>query len=1198
MKREIISFKIFVVLFLLNTSVGSVTAQEWYKLTDTSFVNHFIGDEPDSDDFKWTGEDWANQVITQSDMLNITNFGRKYANINLEFTSQTINISNNPVVYFEAQCTDTVTMQMRLIDTDGGSSWGQFTVKFSDNPDFVTYEIPVNISWANLEKIKKLNFSRAGLETVDCDVQFRYLALGTTKYAELGQYKLEAHSTVGGTVELNPPGGMYESGTEVTLTAMADADYQFDGWIGAYSSTDSEILITMDSHKDITANFSPEGQSNSAPNYYVAQNHSDASDENPGTFELPFLTIQKAATVAQAGDTIFIREGTYRETISPVNSGTAIKPIVYMPFANEKVTISGTQVITGWSKHEGNIYKAPMAANFFESEVNMTDQVFVDGQMMNLARWPNTSLNLSYPVKAVTNKFISKTREGNVTTGVMEDEDIPPGDYAGAEIYMQPNNGAWSWTLTGNVQQVEDNIFTFTSFSNAGKDFGQDVYHSKSRYYFFNKLSLLDTAGEWFHDTQHELLYIWLPNNENPEDHLIEAKKRDYGFNLSKLSHIIIKGFEIFGCNITTDDVSGGDGKGYTADGTVRYPWRGQGSTAKSHHITIDGITCLYPSHSTDVSGHFFFQYGGHSGIVLSGENHTIQNSIIRYSFANAISLLGNNHRIYNNLIEDINYAACGYGAIGQSSTQAYDCEVAYNTIRRTGRSGIRLGIKNSDPHNIVARVHHNEISDFMLQDQDGGGIYHGHDGKFLRIDHNIIHDGKGFIVSGIYPDWGKNYIYDHNIIYNVWADFQFTHNYKQEGFNNMIVYNNTAVCTNNDGFQYGPFNFVVSGEQKGNHIKNNIGWLFTPPKASGYRFWSDSQTFDDQDMSNNLYDADPLFREYAVDFRLSENSPAIDAGQPMDTVVIEGVKIPPFNDPAEGQMDIGAYEYGIEPFRAGSTLDTVKGSQISIFAAGKEKTENIIVMIRSNPVKIFENLEGDFENANYQELTFFARGNITGDMLQIWFPKDNDKQAVRIDKVLIDGVEYQSEDVICSCTDESTEFLECDNGYFHYRRKPVFTLTVNAGHGTIEVEPSGNEFSGGTPVSITAVPDEGYKFVNWSGDAEGNENPLSLTINSNSTITALFTKITSVESQKMDEKRPFIFPNPAKNGFLKIHFPAKMSYPVSVSLSALSGQVIYMTQIFDDQQSVHLPDQLTEGVYVIRFVSDRTNMIRKIIIQ
>src|SRR4051812_10505195 len=73
--------------------------------------------------------------------------------------------------------------------------------------------------------------------------------------------------------------------------------------------------------------------------YYVGG--ASASDSNAGTSSLPFATIQKAATVATAGDTVNIRSGTYRETVTPTNSGTAGNPIVYQPDGGADVTVSG-----------------------------------------------------------------------------------------------------------------------------------------------------------------------------------------------------------------------------------------------------------------------------------------------------------------------------------------------------------------------------------------------------------------------------------------------------------------------------------------------------------------------------------------------------------------------------------------------------------------------------------------------------------------------------------------------------------------------------------------------------------------------------------------------------------------------------------------------------------------------------------------
>ena len=67
-------------------------------------------------------------------------------------------------------------------------------------------------------------------------------------------YTLTVRVVGQGTV--NPIGGAYVAGTAVTLTATADAGWQFDGWSGAVSGTLTRTQVVMDADKDVTATFS------------------------------------------------------------------------------------------------------------------------------------------------------------------------------------------------------------------------------------------------------------------------------------------------------------------------------------------------------------------------------------------------------------------------------------------------------------------------------------------------------------------------------------------------------------------------------------------------------------------------------------------------------------------------------------------------------------------------------------------------------------------------------------------------------------------------------------------------------------------------------------------------------------------------------------------------------------------------------
>ena len=73
--------------------------------------------------------------------------------------------------------------------------------------------------------------------------------------------------------------------------------------------------------------------------YFVAMIGNDSI--SPGSIALPFLTIQKAIGVVVAGDTIYVREGTYHNstTIRPNRSGSQGRPINLWAYPGENPTV-------------------------------------------------------------------------------------------------------------------------------------------------------------------------------------------------------------------------------------------------------------------------------------------------------------------------------------------------------------------------------------------------------------------------------------------------------------------------------------------------------------------------------------------------------------------------------------------------------------------------------------------------------------------------------------------------------------------------------------------------------------------------------------------------------------------------------------------------------------------------------------------
>jgi len=140
--------------------------------------------------------------------------------------------------------------------------------------------------------------------------------------------------------------------------------------------------------------------------YYVDQAHPKASDDNPGTADLPFRTMNRAAQVLQPGEQVVVAAGVYRERVRPARGGAGPdRMISYEAAPGAEVILSGSRVIEAkWAPSArggsgtARVWTNTLPGQWFAAEnpfeeLNLTDQQIdkcMDWAVPTKGKPPNT----------------------------------------------------------------------------------------------------------------------------------------------------------------------------------------------------------------------------------------------------------------------------------------------------------------------------------------------------------------------------------------------------------------------------------------------------------------------------------------------------------------------------------------------------------------------------------------------------------------------------------------------------------------------------------------------------------------------------------------------------------------------------------------------------------------------------------------
>jgi WD40 repeat protein len=85
------------------------------------------------------------------------------------------------------------------------------------------------------------------------------------------------------------------------------------------------------------------------------------------------------------------------------------------------------------------------------------------------------------------------------------------------------------------------------------------------------------------------------------------------------------------------------------------------------------------------------------------------------------------------------------------------------------------------------------------------------------------------------------------------------------------------------------------------------------------------------------------------------------------------------------------------------------------------------------------------------------------------------------------------------------------------------FQLNISSDNGNVERQPNKTLYNCGETVKLTAKPNQAYKFKAWNGDANGSDESITINMNANKNITAIFQPVTSKPTTNTNEKYAII---------------------------------------------------------------------------
>lgn len=465
-------------------------------------------------------------------------------------------------------------------------------------------------------------------------------------------------------------------------------------------------------------------------------------------------------------------------TISSRDSGSEAGPIVYQAMTEAKPVLRAAQVVPGFTKHKGQIFKADLrSAALADREFG---QVFVGNRRQVLARYPN---------------FDARDPHGGTWAHVASVE--------GKENYTEFHYGedethGWAHPQDGSVPIFGGRDWAFRIVPLLSHDPEQRKITLRSRtwcalaigdrYYVRGLFEELDAPGEWYRDPRSQVLYLW------PDQPLGLNEARvpmaDEVVRFDGAAHVTLKGFVLEMCRQTavrmTDcthclvagcEIRNAGGWGVAIAGGSHTGAAGNDVHSCGHGgISVDGgdRRTLAPGHNFADNNYvhhcanLWLTY--RPGVAVRGVGNRLSHNMVHDMPHAGILLSGNENMVEFNVVRHVNLQSADTGGIyfcSRDWTQRNNV-IRYNIFHHCGGFGKKNSWRPLANGRITFTYPHFTWGIYLDDPTTGTRVYgnilydvpmcalHNHGGRDNVWENNILVDAPAQRAGQLSPNWSE----------------------------------------------------------------------------------------------------------------------------------------------------------------------------------------------------------------------------------------------------------------------------------------------------------------------------------------------------------------------------------------------------------------------------------------------------------